>query len=456
MGAVTNLRQNDMDNVIDPIATDSILVKRSNSRQKPLVGAYVALLLFMLVYCARPEDWIPGLSNVPLAKITGILALIALVFSLRDIRQRLPREVIYLALLVGQLFLASVLSPVWRGGALQSTLDFAKILILVIVMALAVNTGRRLRQLIFIHAASVALIAAVTVWKERVRVGRLEGMLGGNYSNPNDLALALVVSLPLCLALLFLSRGRVWKTAWALAMVVMTYAVFLTASRGGFLSLIVMVAVCLWEFAIRGRRRYLFVLAALVSVILWQSSSGMLAGRLKGTLDAKEDTSSAYGSAQERQELFWRSVEVTRNHPLIGVGPGNFEVLSGNWHGTHNSFTQMSSEAGVPALILYVLILWFGFKNVRATKRFGRGPKELVILAGGLHASLAGYVVGSVFASTAYQYFPYFLIAYSTSLIWMSKEFAFRSKQDESARQKTTEKETLANAVGSEMAWYSY
>ena len=222
MGAVTNLNQNDTGNSIEAIATHSISAKRPNSRQKPLVGAYVALLLFMFIYCARPEDWIPGLSNVPLAKITGILALLALVFSLRNIRQHLPREVIYLALLVGQLFLAAALSPVWRGGAVQTTLDFSKVLIIVIVMTVAVNTSKRLRLLIVIQAASVAMIAAVAILKSRLLVGRLEGMLGGNYSNPNDLALAIAISLPLCLALLFLSKRRVWKAAWALAMIVMT------------------------------------------------------------------------------------------------------------------------------------------------------------------------------------------------------------------------------------------
>ena len=61
------------------------------SKHKQLAEAYVALLLFMVVYCARPEDWIPGLSNVPLAKIAGVLALAAFGLSVSQIRQRLNR-----------------------------------------------------------------------------------------------------------------------------------------------------------------------------------------------------------------------------------------------------------------------------------------------------------------------------------------------------------------------------
>ena len=205
-----------MSTIVKPVATESVSAKRPTSQRNPLLGAYVALLLFMFIYCARPEDWIPGLSHVPLAKVTVILALLALLFSLQHIRQRLPPEILYLALLIGQLFLAAALSPVWRGGAFQTTLGFAKVLIVVVVMVVAVNTPRRLHLLIFTQVASVAAIAAVTLWKGHLVLGRLEGMLGGNYSDPNDLALAFVISLPMCLALLFLTRqwdmeGYLWR-----------------------------------------------------------------------------------------------------------------------------------------------------------------------------------------------------------------------------------------------------
>ncbi|PYU24758.1 MAG: hypothetical protein DMG30_07640 [Acidobacteria bacterium] len=432
MGTVTSVTHRDA-SVANARAKDATSVRHGISRQRPLVGAYVSLLLFMVVYCARPEDWIPGLSIVPLAKITAILALLALVFYVRYIRQRLPQEVLYLVFLTGQLFLASMMSPVWRAGALQQTLEFAKVLPLVIVIAMAVNTAGRLRRLIFVQAASVAVIAVVAVWKGHLIMGRLAGTLGGSYSDPNDLALAIIISLPLCFALLLLSRSRIRKAAWALVMLVMLYAVFLTASRGGLITLIATAAIFLWEFAIRGGRRHLLVLAVLVGFILWQFSSGTLAERFKGALSGTES------SAEGRQQLFWRSVEVTKEHPLFGVGPDNFEEISGSWHGTHNSFTEMSSEGGLPAFALYVLILWSGFKNLSVIKRLVRGPTESNLLARALHASMAGYVVGSLFLSVAYQFFPYFLVAYTTVLFQIAKASASHSKERESVSQEGPE-----------------
>ncbi len=436
MGSVSNLNLNDTDNVIDAIGTNSVSPKRPNSRHTPLVGAYGALLLFMFIYCARPEDWIPGLSHVPLAKIAGTLTLLALISSLRQIRQRLPREALFLALLVGQLFLSSALSPVWRGGAFQMTLGFAKVLMLVLVINIAVVTIGRLRALIFTQAVSVAAIAVLTVWKGRLILGRLEGILDGNYADPNDLALAIIMSLPLCLVLLFLSRSWLSKILWSISLLVMTYAVLLTGSRGGFLALVAATAVCLWEFAIRGRRPYLLGLAILAGLILWQSTGGMLIGRLKGTLNVNGDTAAAYSSAQARQQLFWRSIEITKEHPLFGVGPGNFDQVSDQWHTTHNSLTLMSSEGGLPALVLYILILVCGFKNLRAAKRLGRRRSESSLLAGALFASLAAYAVGSIFLSVAYAFFPYILVAYTAALLAIAQNSARQAHEFEPAQQK--------------------
>ena len=247
------------------------------------------------------------------------------------------------------------------------------------------------------------------------------------------MALAFIISLPLCLALLFLTRKKAWKAFWSVAILVLLRAIFLTGSRGGFLALLVVTAVCLWEFAIRGRRGYLLVLAVLVGVIFWHFYGGMLVGRFMGTFDVNNDTASAFDSGQTRQQLFWRSIEITKAASLIGVGPGNFDAVSGQWHTTHNSLTQVSSEGGVPALILYLLILWSALRNLNATKRLVREQPDLRVLARALFASLAGYLVGSLLLSVAYQFSTYILVAYTTALYLIAQKSPAQSrKQDPS------------------------
>ena len=60
--------------------------------------------------------------------------------------------------------------------------------------------------------------------------------------------------------------------------------------------------------------------------------------------------------------------------------------------------------------------------NIRATKQFAKGQRQAILLAKGLHASLAGYIIGSCFLSMPYSFFPYILVAYTTALLWIAKK----------------------------------
>ena len=359
------------------------------------------------------------MAAIPLAKISGVLILIALFFSFGNIRWRLPREVFVLTLLVAQLWLAAVFSPIWKGGAVNVMLDFSKVLPLVIVIYAAARSIGRLRLLLFVQASSCAVIALTSVLNRHTLLGRLEGALSGIYGNPNDLALIIDLSLPLCLALALTTRSHWIKLAWAVAMLAMIYAVLLTASRSGAIALLVVAVVCLWYLGIKSRRYYLVLLIPIAVIAIWFVGGMALLDRFGQTgIDPLTNghTSAASASALQRKELLFQSLRVTVQHPLLGVGPGNFTVSSGIWAVTHNSYTQISAEGGLPAFILYLLIFSQGLVNLTYIKSYTKAEKETQLFVVALQASLAAYLVGSFFASMAYQLFPYFLVAYSSSL----------------------------------------
>ncbi len=194
-------------------------------------------------------------------------------------------------------------------------------------------------------------IAIMSIVNAHILRGRLQSVLSGMYGSPNDLALVVDLSLPLCLALALTTRGYWEKLAWACTMLAMVYAVFLTASRGGAIALIVAALVCVWELGVKNRRFYLLLLVPIVLVLVWFFGGNALRERFEQTnvdTTTMNQETEASGSAQQRKELFLKSVQVTAQHPLFGVGPGNFEVISGVWHVTHNSYTQISAEAGIP------------------------------------------------------------------------------------------------------------
>jgi O-antigen ligase len=128
----------------------------------------------------------------------------------------------------------------------------------------------------------------------------------------------------------------------------------------------------------------------------------------------------AYGSEIERRGLLWRSLRVTAAHPLFGVGPGNFAALSGNRQVAHNSFTELSAEGGILALVLFLLMLWRSFRNLRYARLASPDRPEALIWVGASKASLASFVLGACFFSYEYQLLPYFLMAYASVLYRIS------------------------------------
>jgi O-antigen ligase len=376
--------------------------------------------MFMLVYCARPEDWVPHISAIPLAKITGTLMILAFLFSLDQLRGQTPRELLYLALLSVQLFLSVPFSPVWRGGAFWASLDFVKVVLVIFIMVWVLNTIPKLRRIIYLQTVCVIIVSVITIVKGQTFQGRLTGVLSGNYGNANDLACQIVICVPFCIVFLLLTRNPVAKLAWGSAILLLSYSVLRTGSRAGFFAWALAMAVCIWEFGIRGRYRFLLIFGIL-GLLMLGFFGGQSVQRIRAISNEQQDAT-AYASAQARRELLWKSLKITARYPIFGIGAGNFPVLSGDWHVTHNTYTQLSAEAGLPALFLYLMIVGRALSNLRTVKRYRLTRSEHLLWAKALLASLLGFLFASFFASAAFQYFPYILVAYTSGLLLIARQ----------------------------------
>jgi len=390
----------------------------------PTKSAFFWLSGFFVVYCARPEDWIPGLHYLPLAKITAIFALWGLFNSLGRTRRTLkdlPKEARLLLIMIGLLFLSGFLSPVWRGGAVSRTIDFSKIFIAWVLVFLIVTTIERLRRIIFIQVFSVVVACAAALVKGH-DVPRLNAVLGGIYSNPNDLAFAIVLSLPFALAFMVTAKNNFVKVMWLSGMLVMLVTIFLTASRAGFIDLIISGSVTLYYFGIKGKRFYLIVTTAVLGVSIMALAGGKLYDRFAALSGDSSTDQSAYGSYEDRKYLVLRALDGIEHYPILGIGVRNFSTYSLIWHDVHMTYLQICVEGGIPVLIIYLMFFRRGFQNLKALgKRTDLDP-DIVLFTDALHSSLIGFVVGALFAPEAYQFFPYFAVAFTATLVQTIKE----------------------------------
>jgi len=381
--------------------------------------AFHALIAFSFLYFSRPEDVFRPLAVVPLGKITGGIALLALISELSKKNGMKMQKAIKILLLLFVQMVLTIPFAAWRGGSFNMVFSsFGKGVVVAVLASMLVTTLPQLRKLVFVQAASVAFMTLASIAVHHTdSVGRLSGISGGVFENPNDLAINIAINFPLTFAFFLRARGP-RKAIWGGAMVVMLYGVMLTFSRSGFLALALALLLCLWEFGIKGKRLYLILAAGLLMVAVTAFAPDNYSQRLKSIFMGRIDGAMDNGSADARRQLLQDSIHMMIQHPVFGVGPGNFQVVTGAWHVAHNTYSEMGAEAGVPALILFLWVLAAGYQNLRFAQRsqFSKTDLEFRILAGGLVASFGAYLVGAFFSDTAYNLFPYFLIAYTCGL----------------------------------------
>ena len=378
------------------------------------------LIAFSVLYFARPEDIIPGLHYIPTEKITGGMALLGLIVGFSGRRfGKYPTELKLMLVLFAWQCLG-IPFAFYRSGALNYVVNgCSKALIVAWIVGMLVESIPQVRTLLFIQAGSVAVMTLFSILT--YKGGRMGGVLGGVFDNPNDLAIAIAMNWPLCWLFLLSAKNPLKKAIWAIFMILMVRGLMLTYSRSGFLALAVAVAFSLWEFGVRGKRRYLIGVAVLFAVVLLVLGPSKYASRLESIVGGSDSSGvDIYGgdARQARLELLKMSLLTSAQHPVFGVGAGQFRAATELWHVTHNTYTEISADQGIPALGLFLAVLALSFRNLRRIRSSPAyaASEDIRLFVGGLWAALASYVTGAMFASTSYNLFPYFLIGYTTAL----------------------------------------
>jgi O-antigen ligase len=292
------------------------------------------------------------------------------------------------------------------------------------VVAGTVITWKHVKSMLnlFAGAAFLVLAAAKFVAKPGSD-GRLALDMGfdGTISNPNDLAAHILLLLPFLLLLVI--KPGVNKILKALSFCAMFYGLWVilgAASRGAMVGLFA-IALFLFFKAGGSQRIAVLVTVPLLAVILVAILPHRNLERLATVFGSEQvveegQESEAGESMASRTYLLEQSIKYTIEHPLVGIGPDQFPNFEGktaralgqhgNWHVTHNSYTQVSSECGIPALIFMLAGLGasFGLVNRTYKKARAQNNKEIAQTCLCYLASLTGYAVTITFLSCAYRF----------------------------------------------------
>ena len=386
--------------------------------------AFAGVYLFTLMLYTRPNDLFPALGNFPLVKIVAISVMLIYIVSKVSAGAKLVVWTPEMTMLIVIAALGLLLMPV--AASPKDSLDmltdnYLKTVIIFILMVNLIDTRQRifsLWKLVVVCGATLGVGAIKSYMKgEFTAKGlRIEGLVGGMFENPNDLATALNLLLPFAVLLALISKGfaRLFFLSCAAAIAI---GVLVTFSRGGFLGLIALGAVLLWKLG-RGRRLKTILAAALICGILFAVLPGGYGDRIATIFNTEQDQT---GSAQLRRELMARAASIAISRPIVGVGMGNFHIYSMHEKEAHNAYLEIAAELGVMGLIAYLIVIFAPLRSLRrierqTVSRRSKSEREMYWLSVSIQAALIAYMVCSFFASIQYLWYLYYSAAYAVAL----------------------------------------
>lgn len=416
------------------------------TRAEPRDWAFTWTLIFTGVLFLRPQDLIPPLEALHLAELSAMAGLIALITGRLARRQTLTRMTPEFAgvLALGAVILATAPFSIWFGGAVSVFTDlYLKVALVYLLAVNVIVSPKRIERLTWLLVLAIGYIGfrAVLDYVRGVnliaRGSRVQGAVGGLLQNPNDLALHMVVFMPLAAFVALRPGPPVKRLIAAGAAFAMMGAVVASGSRGGFIGLLFMLLV-LAVFAARQRPAMVFAGALVVLCALPVLPSSYWR-RVSSITDPSKDD---YQSSEARKRLFGEAFDAFVENPITGVGAGQFKDYKPEkrveaWHETHNIWLQVASELGIFGLAVFTFLMGRAFYGVWQTRRLlarvraaaaaakRPSPRRKPIVApeisqddaqfldahsAAMAASLAGFFVCSFFSSVAYNWTFYYLL----------------------------------------------
>ena len=394
--------------------TDNWLARNGHSL------TYAGIFLFTLVLYFRPYELIPALSGFhSMALIIAVATLLIFLpsqFSVEGTLTTLPTEVKCVLFITAWALLTIPIAKDPRLAWETFTDTFIKVLLMFVIMVNTLRSKRRLSGLMFLGIGVGIMLSyqAVDLYQKgefKTDGYRVSVDFGGMFGNPNDMAIHLVIFVPIAIALGAAARNKFAKVAYFAGAAIMAAGSFVTQSRGAFLGLVALSAVLVWKLG-RSQRFKSVLIAGIVGIVVILLAPGNYGLRVASIFIPALDP---VGSSGQRTDLLMRSIVVTLRNPL-GIGIGNFQIVGDHNLGTHNAFTQVSSELGWFSFAAYLIMLLNPFRKLGMIERQLFETKEfswIYYLSIGIQASIAGYMASSFFSSVAYQWYIYYPIAYA-------------------------------------------
>jgi len=410
------------------------------------------LCLFVFLMLGRMSDFILAGLHLPL-----MISCVTLVFGLVSGRMTVAlheKSSLMLALFTGCMIL-SVPFSLWRGGSVEILNSWLKSFTCFLLILALVTSVKRAITMIYVIAFAMVCVAILAIRFPSQIQGRLI-LQQGLYSGPNEIATAAVMGIIVWWYAFTRPGSNIAKRILCLGLLLFVGALLpKTGSRGGIIVLAIISIPIFLNLKLVARAVSVVAFALIVLVTFSVLPEHLRARYLSyfsatniedmESAEAQMQALTAEASSRERWNVLKDSLLVTVQHPVLGVGPGNFGVARykdqvsegkrGSYLGTHNTYTQISSEVGLPALGFFLASMLYAWRAVRQVEKLFKpladmGAKDIVAAAFCMRLLLLSYIIGFFFEHIGYD--PFYLLVAALSTAFSSaamREYAYRQQQ---------------------------
>ncbi|MFU0823642.1 O-antigen ligase family protein [Clostridium sp.] len=272
-------------------------------------------------------------------------------------------EMVLLAVIMG----ISTVYAVDKMLSISETIRFTLYIIIYFIIKYEVNSKMVIDNMLKLYISVCVMVSAFGILQYFTKIGldkkfiyygkglSVDFRITSTMDNPNSLGAFLALSLFPLIALTIYEEVRIKKLLYAGATLIILSSIILSMSRNTWLGVLIGMVLIIIMYNWRGI--ILLILGIGSSLIIPQ-----VRHRIKDFSSLLDDP---------RIKMWKIAVKMIKDHPILGVGNGNYTVLYGDYikkypqlkYGiynefpSHNSYLKIQSELGIPGISIFILML---------------------------------------------------------------------------------------------------
>jgi O-antigen ligase len=364
------------------------------------------LLIFTPLALASVQGWaISVIHFVTLIALTAFLFEKSLTWDWEWIKTPLDKPILCLLVLclLSSVFSVHTYTSIWSSVLL---LNYCIIYYLTLHM---VRTRSQFRQLVYLVVAMAGLLGVIGLlkiffgnpfpWWNYTDFQIEPNRLSSTFGNANHFAGYLEMTLPLLLGLILTGLTGMKRFFMACIAVLLFLSLMLSLSRGGWIGamagLLFMAVVLLTEHRFKKRK----VLVALAGGLCVMAFAVLTSTATVERILALEKTE----GLQARMMVWEGTVEMIKDHPVLGTGPGTFATVYTQYHppgfyrryfAAHNDYLHLTAETGLPLIPVMIWMIIALYKN--GFKKLNHPSRQVQGITLGAMAGITAILVHSI------------------------------------------------------------